>query len=158
MGKPKSDNKSLPNSKSPRPVHITNCFDSKECQERAGPDIFSMLADVTLSSEAPSESKSALLVHAQNHRLNCAPVMITSLQQIINATWGHDKSDIEKLSRWIRCLFTIALTSNDKTAEQLLDQVAAIAQNAKQVSHAARLIYYAANKLDSNRWCTHPKS
>ena len=66
--------------------------------------------------------------------------MITSLQQIINATWNRDSSDIEKLSRWIRCLFTMALTSNVETAEQLLDQVAAIAENAKQVRRVTQVI------------------
>lgn len=71
-------------------------------------------------------------------------VMITSLQQIINATWSHDRSDAEKLSRWIRCLFTMALTSNVDTAEQLLDQVATIAQNAKHVRirFQSSLVYY----------------
>jgi len=55
-------------------------------------------------------------------------VKITTLQQIINITWQHESYDIEKLSRWIRCLFNLALTSNDETAERLLDQVARIGE------------------------------
>ena len=59
--------------------------------------------------------------------------MIATLQQIINVTWQHDSNDINKLARWIRCLFTLALTSNVDTAEQLLDQAANIAGSSKQV-------------------------
>ena len=59
--------------------------------------------------------------------------MITTLQQIINLTWQHDGNDINKLARWIRCLFNLALSSNIDTAEQLLDQAANIAGTSKQV-------------------------
>ena len=60
--------------------------------------------------------------------------MITTLQQIINITWQHESNDINKLARWIRCLFNLALSSNIDTAEQLLDQAANIATTSKQVS------------------------
>ena len=59
--------------------------------------------------------------------------MITTLQQIINITWQQNSNDINKLARWIRCLFTLALSSNADTAEQLLDQAANIASSSKQV-------------------------
>ena len=59
--------------------------------------------------------------------------MIVTLQQIINATWQHDSNNIDKLARWIRCLFTLALTSNVDTAEQLLGQAVNIAESSKQV-------------------------
>ena len=59
--------------------------------------------------------------------------MIATLQQIINLTWQHDSNNIDKLARWIRCLFTLALTSNVDTAEQLLGQAVNIAERSKQV-------------------------
>ena len=59
--------------------------------------------------------------------------MITTLQQIINLTWQHDSNDINKLARWIRCLFNLALSSNIDTAEQILDQAGNIAGTSKQV-------------------------
>ena len=59
--------------------------------------------------------------------------MIATLQQIINITWQYDSSNINKLARWIRCLFTLALTSNIDTAEQLLSQAVNIAESSKQV-------------------------
>lgn len=77
--------------------------------------------------------------------------MITNLQQIINATLNRDSSDVQKLSRWIRCLFNLALTSNVETAEQLLDQVAAIAKNAKQVRCVLRPDLLATDNIDSNQ-------
>ena len=59
--------------------------------------------------------------------------MIATLQQIINATWQHDSNNIDKLARLTRCLFTLALTSNVDTAEQLLGQAVNIAESSKQV-------------------------
>ena len=77
--------------------------------------------------------------------------MITSLQEIINATWANGSSQIEKLARWIRCLFTIALTSNTETAEQLLDQVVDITKSAKQASFLNHKLFSScSNVFDSN--------
>ena len=80
--------------------------------------------------------------------------MIATLQQIINLTWQHDSNNIDKLARWIRCLFTLALTSNVDTAEQLLGQAVNIAESSKQVriptnSLAIALLMHAL--LSSNR-------
>ncbi|MCJ1461183.1 hypothetical protein MMC28_011565 [Mycoblastus sanguinarius] len=88
----------------------------KESETYGYRKIYGVLADITLSSEAPSET------------------IIVTLQQIINITWKHDTNDIDKFSRWVRCLFSLALTSNIETAEQLLDQVTRIAEGAKTVS------------------------
>ena len=65
-----------------------------------------------------------------------AVVIITTLQQIINATWHKESYSVEKLARWIRCLFTLALTSNVETAEQLLDQVESMVEEARKVRKA----------------------
>lgn len=65
--------------------------------------------------------------------------MVSILQQIIGVTWQHESYGIDKLSRWIRCLFTLTLTSNVETAEQLLDQVASIAEESRRVRLTPKL-------------------
>lgn len=65
--------------------------------------------------------------------LTLVRVMITILEKIINVTWRHDGQNNEKLCRWIRCLFSLALTSNTAIAEQLLEQVVTIAEGQKKV-------------------------
>ncbi|MCJ1227176.1 hypothetical protein MMC12_003831 [Toensbergia leucococca] len=85
----------------------------EECQACNDPKIFYMLADVIMCSEAPSET------------------IIVTLQHIFNMTWRLDTSDIEKLSRWIRCLFSLALVSKIEMAEHLLDQVLVVAVDAR---------------------------
>lgn len=54
------------------------------------------------------------------------------LQQIINMTWQLNNGCIDKLSRWIRCLFSLALSETD-IAVQLLDQAVTIAEDARKV-------------------------
>ena len=60
--------------------------------------------------------------------------MIRTLQQIINITWQLHGSNIDRLARWIRCLFALALTSNVEIAEQLLDQVSNIVEASRRQS------------------------
>ncbi|KAL2036382.1 hypothetical protein N7G274_010903 [Stereocaulon virgatum] len=72
--------------------------------------------------------------------------MIKTLQQIINITWQYDNANIDKLARWIRCLFSLALTSNTETAEQLLNQVASIAESCRK-----QAMVYPAEELE---WLT----
>jgi hypothetical protein len=100
----------------------------KDTQELGDPNIYEILADITLSSKAPSET------------------MIKTLQRIINITWEHDNANIAKFARWIRCLFSLALTSNIETAEQLLNQVASIAESSRK-----QAIVYPAEELE---WLT----
>jgi len=69
-----------------------------------------------------------------------AQVTITILQQIINVTWQKESCNVEKLSRWIRCFFTLALKSSDETAEQLLDQVVTITEEARKVRIFSELV------------------
>ena len=61
-------------------------------------------------------------------------VTIRTLQQIINITWTNGSYDIARLSRWIRCLFALALTTNGELADQLFDQFAKILEKARRVS------------------------
>lgn len=87
----------------------------KESQNFEDPKVFGLFADITLSSEAPGD------------------IMISTLQQIINMTWQHNNGGTDKLSRWIRCLFSLALPETH-IAVQLLDQAVAIAEDAKKKS------------------------
>ena len=54
-------------------------------------------------------------------------------QQIVNIAWRLDTKNIAKLSRWIRCLFSMATVTKIELGEHLLDQVIAIATDAKKV-------------------------
>ena len=47
-------------------------------------------------------------------------------------TWQQNKGGTDKLSRWIRCLFSLALSETD-IAVQLLDQAVSIAEDARKV-------------------------
>ncbi|KAL8797190.1 MAG: hypothetical protein Q9195_000657 [Heterodermia aff. obscurata] len=76
------------------------------------------MADIVLSAEAPTE------------------VTIAALQQIVTKTWSLKSNDVSKLSRWIRCLFSLALTSAPELAEHLLSQVVTIATSAKSAPNA----------------------
>lgn len=53
-------------------------------------------------------------------------------------TWHHNNGGIDKLSRWIRCLFSLAL-SEVNIAVQVLDQAVAIAEDAIKVCDASPL-------------------
>ena len=55
-----------------------------------------------------------------------------SLQHIINMTWQQDNRGPDKLSRWIRCLFSLAVSETD-IAVQLLDQAVTVAEEARKV-------------------------
>lgn len=54
-------------------------------------------------------------------------------QQIVNKVYRPDSGDIDRLARWIRCLFSLALSSNAEMSENIVDQVISIAGSAKEV-------------------------
>ncbi|KAF2190807.1 SPO22-domain-containing protein [Zopfia rhizophila CBS 207.26] len=60
--------------------------------------------------------------------------VFTVLQKIINLTWCQSNNDIVKLSRWIRCLFQLALTFDESISLKCLDQAKDIASVRKGVS------------------------
>ncbi|MCJ1250157.1 hypothetical protein MMC30_007383 [Trapelia coarctata] len=118
--------------------------DSKEFEDSK---LYGILADVVLSSEAPTET------------------MIIILQQIVNLSWRIDGIDMIRLARWVRCLFQLALTSKAEIAEFLLDQVCALARDDKMVYPAEELewlattafnravdFYCASQDEDCKRW------
>ncbi|OBT69660.1 hypothetical protein VE03_00976 [Pseudogymnoascus sp. 23342-1-I1] len=59
-------------------------------------------------------------------------VLIPTLKRIVNEAWSLDSFDIAKLSRYMRCLFRLGLSSGDgPLAESLLDQVSELASSAE---------------------------
>ncbi|KAK9248006.1 meiosis protein SPO22/ZIP4 like-domain-containing protein [Lipomyces tetrasporus] len=67
--------------------------------------IFESLVDVLLSASSPVDE--TLIV----------------LQMILSATLLDQDNEIEKLSRWVRCLVTVSLPRRQEVAEQILSQV-----------------------------------
>ncbi|KAM3081866.1 Transcription factor [Clarireedia jacksonii] len=65
--------------------------------------------------------------------LGCeAPTLVTTMKKIINATWELEAFDSVKLSKYIRCLFQVAIASNAVVAEELLDQVQVLAKDSAE--------------------------
>lgn len=61
-------------------------------------------------------------------------MLITNLKKIINEAWSLESFDSAKLAKYMRCLFQVALSDSPNIAEQLLDQVHSIAEEASRVS------------------------
>ena len=55
------------------------------------------------------------------------------LKKIVTVTVRLEGMDLSKLSRWIRCLFQIALPSNLSIAEEILDQAISVCQDIPKV-------------------------
>ncbi|MCJ1472157.1 hypothetical protein MMC13_000804 [Lambiella insularis] len=102
----------------------------KECQSYEDPKLYGMLADIMLSSDAPTET------------------MITVLQQIVNISWRINSIDMTKLSRWVRCLFQLAMISNVGIAEFLLDQVSTLAKDHTMTYPAEELEWLATTSFN----------
>ncbi|KAL8848508.1 MAG: hypothetical protein Q9221_006467 [Calogaya cf. arnoldii] len=85
--------------------------ESEACENN---NLYGIMADIVLASEAPTI------------------VVIATLQRIVNRVWLRDTDNIERLARWIRCLLSLALSSNVEMAENLIDQVISIAKNAQK--------------------------
>ncbi|KAI9795239.1 MAG: hypothetical protein M1835_006135 [Candelina submexicana] len=89
----------------------------EDCAECEDSKVYEIFADIMLCSKAPTAT------------------MITTLQKIVNVIWRLEGNDMQKLARWIRCLFQIALPSDIKVAEHILDQMHNIAQDARSYNN-----------------------
>lgn len=56
------------------------------------------------------------------------------MKKVINAAWSLEEVDLDRLAKYTRCLFQIAIVDNQVIAEELLDQVQSHAEEASQVS------------------------
>ncbi|TID24359.1 SPO22-domain-containing protein [Venturia nashicola] len=61
------------------------------------------------------------------------PKVFAFIQKIINRSW-RVTMDFSNLARWMRCLFQIALSSNEQISLHVLDQAAAMAEKCKNTS------------------------
>ncbi|KAF4637760.1 hypothetical protein G7Y89_g330 [Cudoniella acicularis] len=76
--------------------------------------LYELMADCILCCHPPTE------------------VLINILKKIVNAAWTLEVMDSTKLAKYMRCLFHIAISGDAEIAEQLLDQVYALAEEAKE--------------------------
>ncbi len=65
--------------------------------------------------------------------LTFSTVTVLNLKRIVNAAWALEDFDVTKLSRYMRCLFQYALPQGINVAEDLLDQIYTLAQEALEV-------------------------
>ncbi|KAL5321709.1 hypothetical protein ACEPPN_009669 [Leptodophora sp. 'Broadleaf-Isolate-01'] len=77
-------------------------------------EVYEVMADIILCSEAPT------------------PVLVHTIKKIINATWGMDEVNVEKLAKYLRCLIHLTITDNIDIAGPLLDQAYAYADAASE--------------------------
>jgi hypothetical protein len=59
---------------------------------------------------------------------------VTTLKKIINQAWTLESLDSIKLTKYMRCLFQVALTDSPDVAEQLLEQVRSLAEETSEVT------------------------
>lgn len=55
------------------------------------------------------------------------------MKSIVNEVWGIDALETTMLSRYLRIFFQLSVNEHDIIAEELLDQVAALAHEAGEV-------------------------
>ena len=61
-------------------------------------------------------------------------VLIIALKKIVNEAWTLNSMDGAKLAKYMRCLFQIALSGNPNIAEELLDSIHQLADEASEVA------------------------
>ncbi|KAH7122269.1 meiosis protein SPO22/ZIP4 like-domain-containing protein [Dendryphion nanum] len=98
----------------------------QECWKYQDPEHYGTLADLILVIYDCIQKED---VGSKYH-----DAIFTVLQKIINLTWRQNKTDIAQLSRWIRCLFQLALNCNEAVSLKCLDHAAQIAARGYGVS------------------------
>ncbi|KAI9770778.1 MAG: hypothetical protein M1840_003028 [Geoglossum simile] len=94
-------------------------------------EVFEPLADIILQAKAPATT-TLLTLQVCSSLPQISFITLTLKKKIVNTTWRLPATNpIDKLSRWIRCLFQIALSNDLNIAEQLLHQALSIARDSK---------------------------
>lgn len=65
--------------------------------------------------------------------------LLLVLQKIINLTCRQPGSDVTKLSRWIRCLFTLSISYDESISMKCIDEATQFAAKKQGVSCSACL-------------------
>lgn len=60
--------------------------------------------------------------------------VLSVLQKIVNLVSRQPGSDMPRLSRWLRCLFSLSLPFDDESSLRCIDQVTYIAATKQSVS------------------------
>ena len=76
-----------------------------DCQKYNVQQQYAILADITLSSGAPED------------------VIVGVVQQIVDATCTSTAENTVTLARWVRCLISLAFTSEPTTAEKIVEKI-----------------------------------
>ena len=64
-----------------------------------------------------------------------------NLKKIINGAWALESFDIIRLSKYMRCLFHVAVSDNQSVAEQLLDRVQSLAEETSGVGSTYHMAF-----------------
>lgn len=115
----------------------------EQCWRYKSPDHYETLADLVLVIHS-CVMKAELGVKYQSSKcmkdgisdtILTNPVEVLSvLQKIISLTCRQPGSDITKLSRWLRCLFNLALVYDENISLKCVDQVTYMAAKKQAVS------------------------
>ncbi|KAF1852174.1 SPO22-domain-containing protein [Cucurbitaria berberidis CBS 394.84] len=104
----------------------------EQCWKYKSPDHYETLADLVLVIHS-CVVKAALDVKYQSK-------VLSVLQKIINLTCRQPGSDITKLSRWLRCLFNLALPYDENISLKCIEQVIHMAAKKQAVSSLLRVV------------------
>ncbi|KAF2741108.1 SPO22-domain-containing protein [Polyplosphaeria fusca] len=91
----------------------------KECWKYKEPDRYETLADLVLVVQA-HVAKAGVDERYQRNILGV-------IQKIINQAWRSSNKDMAKLSRWLRCLFQLALTIDEDISLKCLEHASQFA-------------------------------
>ena len=115
----------------------------EECWKYEGTTYYDTLADLVLviytcmskENVDRKHQSSRSIVSVYSASTDVTPDVLCALQKIINASAKSTTFDIEKMSRWIRCLFQLALTYDEAVSLKCLDHAIRIASARKGVSY-----------------------
>ncbi|PQE09145.1 hypothetical protein CJF32_00010362 [Rutstroemia sp. NJR-2017a WRK4] len=95
--------------------------------------VWELMADCIFGCEAPTTGELVLFLFIFFFaQARYATFLVTTMKKIVNATWELEAFDSAKLSKYLRCLFQVAIVSNEVIAEELLDQVNVLARDAAE--------------------------
>ncbi|KAF2036041.1 SPO22-domain-containing protein [Setomelanomma holmii] len=100
---------------------LDDLFD--QCWKYKSPDHYETLADLVLVIH------SCLVQVAVDEKYQRK--VLSVLHKIINLTSRQSTMDIEKLSRWLRCLFNLSLSDNESISLKCIDQAVTLASKLK---------------------------
>ncbi|KAF2258604.1 SPO22-domain-containing protein [Lojkania enalia] len=100
----------------------------EECWRYKNPAHYETLADLVLVIHSS--------VVKANADVKYQAKLLSVIQKIINLTWHQSNNDISKLSRWVRCLFRLALGFDETISLRCLDQASQVAAARQGVSLA----------------------